>query len=119
MTTLKSPKSISSNPATQAKRDARNMLPKQSPELQEIAPYSPLVTSGVTANPKVAAIEDAPNYAPSVSPSVACAKCHSYKTEDVLMGFCHKYDFYARGDFSCDAWTSRNSALLRKKLRGF
>jgi hypothetical protein len=82
-------------------------------------PPIPYVTLGTTANPKVAALEDAPNYAPSVAHQTSCEYCKAYKKEDDLIGYCDKYDFYARGDYSCDSWTSRNGALLRKRLSGF
>ena len=85
----------------------------------EAFPPIPYVTLGTTANPKVAALEDAPNYAPSVAHQTSCEYCKAYKKEDDLIGYCNKYDFYARGDYSCDSWTSRNGALLRKRLSGF
>lgn len=81
-------------------------------------PGNPYVTSGTSTNPKLAAQEDVPNYAPSVSENVSCDKCRAYRKTGEYSGYCEKYDFVARADYSCDSWTSRHGALLRQKLRG-
>ena len=100
-------------------RQRKNPTALPAPAAKPDIPFSPTSTSATSANPKVAGLEDAPNYAPSVAHNTSCEYCKSLKPEDSQIGYCEKYDFYARNDYSCDSWSSEYGDLLRKKLRGF
>lgn len=64
-------------------------------------------TSGATENPKVAFLNDAPNYGPASSPQTNCERCKHFDKKDSLMGHCADYDFYARNDHTCDSWKQK------------
>lgn len=77
--------------------------PEKPPALKTLPAHS-YTTSGTLVNPKVASLEDAPNYVPATSPSINCERCAAYTKEDSVMGSCAKYDFFANAAYSCDSW---------------
>lgn len=71
---------------------------------------------------KLAVVDlDASNYGQASSSDTSCATCSVYKREDKQTGFCDKYDFLARADYTCDGWEGKNtkspSTFIRTKLR--
>jgi len=95
------------------------------PELKTIKAHK-YTTSGALENPKVAHLkvagqEDASNYGNASSAATNCAHCKAYQKQDKAMGLCEKYDFYANAEYTCDAWTSRESRapsqFIRTKVR--
>jgi hypothetical protein len=97
----------------------------EKPPKAEIQPQHAYTTSGATINPKVASIKlalqtDAPNYGIASSATTSCTKCKFYRKQDKEMGYCDKYDFYAREDYTCDNWRPEKggaSHFIRQKLR--
>jgi hypothetical protein len=93
------------------------IMPEPAPGLRS-TPMGAYTTSGTLTNPKVAAAEDAPNYTEASSTATSCGSCQRFSKRTSDMGECDKYDFYARNDYTCDGWVSRQpSTLLRTKLR--
>lgn len=81
------------------------------PELKPV-PAHTYTTSGALLNPKVASADDAPNYGPASSSITSCVACSAYQKQDKVMGHCSRYDFYANGGFTCDAWSRPPLATL-------
>lgn len=76
--------------------------------------FSEYSTSGTTLNPKIAFDANAPNYGKASSKSTECLSCKHFQKMDKVMGNCNKYAFYARNDYTCDAWTSTKGGSLNQ-----
>lgn len=80
------------------------------------------LTGLITFRKKLAVVDlEAPNYGEASSPNTNCSNCSAYKKEDKETGFCEKYDFLARADYTCDGWENKSqrspSTFIRTKLR--
>lgn len=80
--------------------------------------FSEYSTSGTTLNPKIAFYSDAPNYGKASSKGTNCASCKHFQKMDKDIGNCNKYAFYARNEFTCDAWTSIKGGALNHFKKG-